>query len=231
MRPGTRLALAAGVLLVLGGIYWWLHATGALAAISDAEALRNWVRGFGPWGPLLVVGLMVAAIVMSPIPSGPIAIVAGAAFGPLWGTVYVSAGASLGAMIAFAIARTLGYDVVERWSRTGPLLERLKKHRSQNWLMLVVLGSRLVPFISFDAVSYAAGLTPLAFWRFALATLAGVLPISFMLAYFGEKIAASGSPYMMAAAVLVGGVVLIPIVWELFRSRARKKASDRERGA
>lgn len=228
MRPGTRLALAATVLLALGVVYWWLSTSGALAVVGNAQALRNWVQDFGAWGPVLIIALMIVAIVMSPIPSGPVAIVAGAAFGPLWGTIYVSVGASLGAMIAFAIARTLGYDVVERWSRTGPLLERLKKHQSQNWLMLVVLGSRLVPFISFDAVSYAAGLTPLAFWRFALATLSGVIPVSFALAYFGESIAEADSPYMMAAAVLVGGAILIPIGWSLFRNKSKKKPSDTE---
>ncbi len=83
MRPGTRLAVAATLLVALGAIYWWLSTSGALAAIGDAQALRNWVRSIGSWGPLLIVALMVVAIVMSPIPSGPIAIVAGAAFGPV----------------------------------------------------------------------------------------------------------------------------------------------------
>ena len=71
------------------------------------------MQGFGAWGPFLIIALMVVAIVMSPIPSGPVAIEAGAAFGPLWGTIYVSLGASLGAMIAIVIARTLGYDDCE----------------------------------------------------------------------------------------------------------------------
>lgn len=51
---------------------------------------------------------MVAAIVMNPIPSGPIAMVAGAAYGPLWGTLYVVVGAETGALSAFWLARWLG---------------------------------------------------------------------------------------------------------------------------
>ena len=207
----TKYVIAGAAILAVGAGSVWLSLSGALAMIGDAGALRAWVQSFGMWSPIVIVSVMVIAIVMSPIPSGPIAVVAGAVFGPLWGTFYVATGATLGAVIAFMIARTLGYDAVKRWSKTGPLVERLKADRSQTWLMAIIFGSRLVPFISFDAVSYAAGLTPLAFWRFALATLAGVLPISFLLAFFGEGIAASDSPYTILAVVVVGGITLVPL--------------------
>jgi len=169
---------------------------------------------------------MTAAIVMSPIPSGPIALVAGAAFGPVLGTVYTVIGAEAGAIIAFWVARCLGYEAVRRWAKTAPLLERLRRSRSQTWLMAIVFASRLVPFISFDAISYAAGLTPLTFWRFAVATLAGVIPISFVLAYFGKELVTAEPGRMMIIAVLVGGVTLVPIglklLWDRYaRTRGR----------
>lgn len=89
--------------------------------------------------------------------------------------------------------------------------------------MAIVFGSRLVPFISFDAVSYAAGLTPLTFWRFALATLAGVVPISFLLAYFGEELVAAEPGHVMLIVLLVGGITLVPIggrfLWLWYRRR------------
>ena len=56
---------------------------------------------------------MTLAIVMSPIPSAPIALAAGAAYGHLWGAVYVAAGSLSGALIAFGIARFLGREFVE----------------------------------------------------------------------------------------------------------------------
>ena len=46
-----------------------------------------------------------------------------------------------------------------------------------------------LPFIFFDVVSYAAGLTALSFWRFAIATLASIMPASFLLAHFGNEMA------------------------------------------
>jgi uncharacterized membrane protein YdjX (TVP38/TMEM64 family) len=85
--------------------------------------------------------------------------------------------------------------------------------------MFIVFASRLVPFISFDAVSYAAGLTPLAFWRFAAATLAGIVPISFMLAYLGEEFLAAEGWGMIGIALLVGGITLFPLGLKLLWDR------------
>ena len=227
----ARVALSVALIAVAAAAYWWLHASGTLEVITERERLKAWAQDLGAWGPVLMVALMIAAIVMSPIPSGPIAMVAGAAFGPALGTVYVAFGATVGAMIAFLIARTLGYEVVARWPKSQKLLGHLEAKRSQNWLMVIVFLSRLVPFISFDAVSYVAGLTPLAFWRFALATIAGVLPISFVLAYFGQEVLSADSPYAVGAAVLIGGITLAPLLWRLLRRRGGTATGDAEQDA
>jgi uncharacterized membrane protein YdjX (TVP38/TMEM64 family) len=176
----------------------------------------------GLWGPLAIVGLMAVAIVMTPIPSGPLAMVAGAAYGPLWGTVYVVLGAQVGAVIAFWLARALGHEVLYRWERIRPLLRQLGKSESQTWLMAIVFASRLVPFISFDGVSYAAGLTPLAFWRFAVATLVGVVPVAFLLAYFGERLWVSDSDWVFILLGLAGVVTALPVAAKLLWNRHQK---------
>lgn len=207
----VKIAIGVAVVLVLAGLYWWLWRSGALEALGNEQVLQNQVQRLGIWGPLGIIVLMTAAIVMSPIPSGPIALVAGAAFGPGLGRRLHRDRRRSRRDHRLSIARCLGYEAVRRWARAEPMLKRLSQRRSQNWLMAIVFASRLVPFISFDAVSYAAGLTPLAFCRFALATLAGVIPISFVLAYFGEELLTADPGRMMIVAVLVGGITLLPI--------------------
>ena len=83
--------------------------------------VRSTVAGMGIAGPLALIGLMVLAIVASPIPSGPIAVAAGALYGTLWGGVFVVIGAILGALAAFGAARYLGFDAVRR--STNPVLK------------------------------------------------------------------------------------------------------------
>ena len=217
-----KLLAAAALLALLGGTYWLLQDTGALATILDGAALHDQVRQLGAWGPLLVIGLMVLAIMLSPIPSAPIAMAAGAAYGHVWGTLYVLLGAEIGALFAFGLARWLGGETMRRWFGDRLSVGLLG---SQNALMGIVLISRLLPFISFDIVSYAAGLTVLSFWRFALATLFGIVPASFLLAHFGGEMITGESDRIMISVLALGAITLIPLAVKLVRDRLRRPRS------
>lgn len=211
------------IVLILIVAYWSLSKTGSLDALFDQGVLENRIQSLGFWGPMAVIALMTGAIVFSPIPSAPIALAAGAAYGHIWGTVYVLVGAELGALLAFGIARLVGYGVLRRWF--GDRLD-LGLLGSQSALMGIVFASRLLPFISFDLVSYAAGLTPLTAWRFALSTLAGIVPASFLLAHFGGEMASGESQRIAMTVVALGGITLIPIIIRLFLAHRR---SDKRR--
>jgi uncharacterized membrane protein YdjX (TVP38/TMEM64 family) len=213
-----RIAAGLALVLALGALYWLLHDSGAIATVLDAGALKAQVDRLGSWGPLAVIGLMVLAILVSPIPSAPIALAAGALYGHAWGTLYVLLGAELGALAAFGIARLAGYEVLRHWF--GERLS-LGWFGSQNALMGLVFASRLLPFVSFDLVSYAAGLTVLTWWRFTIATLAGIVPASFLLAHFGAEMVAGEADQAMLAALGLGVLVAIPFAAKFIRDRLR----------
>lgn len=217
----TRFKLLAVValLVLLAATYWLLHETGAMATILNEAALRERIARLGAWGPLMVIGLMLLAILVSPIPSAPIAMAAGAAYGHVWGTIYVLLGAEIGALAAFGVARWLGGEALQRWFGDRLSVGLLG---SPNALMGIVLLSRLLPFISFDVVSYAAGLTLLSFWRFAIATLVGIAPASFLLAHFGSEMATGESGRVMTSVLALGAITLIPVVVKIIRDRLRR---------
>lgn len=221
-RVGLKLLAGIGVVGLLVTGYWIAHKSGALEILLDGPALRERISRLGALGPLAVIGSMAAAIVLNPVPSAPIAVTAGAVYGHTWGTVYIVLGAEAGALGAFGIARLLGSTVVEKLFRRGESMQLLG---SQNTLMVIVFVSRLIPFISFDLVSYAAGLTPLATWRFALATLAGILPASFLLAHFGAEMASADAQRIMISIVALGALTLIPVAINVLRSKRRRTAA------
>jgi len=225
MSHWTKLALGALVVAAFAVVYWLLHQSGALTTILGPDALHARVVEFGRWGPALIMILMMLAILISPIPSAPIALAAGAAYGHGWGTLYVLIGAEVGALIAFALARLVGRETVHRWFG-GRLSVGLIG--SQNALMGIVFFSRLLPFVSFDIVSYAAGLTVLSIWRFAFATLAGIVPTSFLLTHFGEEMGTGASNTMMFAVLALGCLTAIPVLVKVIldRRRIRDGASD-----
>ncbi len=225
-RPGPvnrarwfRLTLGVALVLALIATYWLLRESNALEILIDGAMLRTRIEQLGPWGPAAVIALMVLAILVSPIPSAPVAMAAGAAYGHWWGTLYVLAGAEVGALAAFGIARLLGRATLHRWFG-----ERLNVGLigSQNALTAIVFITRLLPFISFDIVSYAAGLTVLRFWRFALATLAGIVPASFLLAHFGEALITGEAEAILIAVLLLGLLTGVPILVAVLRDRLRR---------
>jgi uncharacterized membrane protein YdjX (TVP38/TMEM64 family) len=222
MRLSTSILAVFGV-LVLAALGLWWFAPSILtdaARLVDRESLDALVARAGLWGPLVIIGLMTVAVVASPIPSAPIAMAAGAAYGHVWGTVQVVIGAELGALIAFGLARVLGHDVLRRVFGTSVDSGLLG---SQNALTWTVFASRLMPFVSFDIISYAAGLSRLHAWRFALATLAGIIPASFVLAHFGGE-AVSGDPGRTTWAVLGLGLITgLPLLWIATRRQAGKE--------
>ncbi|ALG91119.1 MULTISPECIES: TVP38/TMEM64 family protein [Actibacterium] len=224
-----RVAILAGLTIfgiVLLGV--WLVAPSVFAearGLLDGERLEMLVAHAGLWGPALIITLMTVAVVASPIPSAPIALAAGAAYGHLWGTVQVVIGAELGALIAFGLARVLGHDVLRRVFGDRVDAGLLG---SQSALTATVFASRLMPFVSFDMISYAAGLSRLHVWRFALATLAGIVPASFLLAHFGGE-AVSGDFGRAAWAVLGFGLVSgLPLLWVAMRRRPGEGAHDHQ---
>ena len=224
-RPGMKIAAGLAAVAALAGLYWLLEHSGLLATLTDGRELRQTIVGLGAAGPLAVVGFMTLAILVSPIPSAPIALAAGAAYGHTWGTLYVLAGAELGALLAFGLARVLGRDALQRW--LGARLPRTRLG-SQGSLMAIVFVSRLLPFLSFDVVSYAAGLTSLTLWRFAAATLAGILPTSFLLAHFGGEMATGEVDRILYAVLALGLLTAVPLVVSLLRRRGRSgSALDR----
>ncbi|CUH98366.1 TVP38/TMEM64 family protein [Leisingera aquaemixtae] len=201
--------VAVALLLVL--VLWRADALPPAMTRADITA---WVDAAGILGPLVIVGLMTMAIVASPLPSAPVAVAAGAVYGHVLGTGLVALGAELGAIIAFLIARRLGRSAIQRY--LGAKLET-GLMGSQNALMLTVFGSRLLPFVSFDLISYAAGLTALRFWRFALATAAGILPASFILAHLGSELVGPDGPSAIWAVLGLGLLTGAPLLWAAWK--------------
>ena len=218
----TIAKVGVAVVIVVVAVALFLGPLSGLWEDLSGERISAWVKASGAWGPTVIIGLMTIAIVATPIPSAPIALAAGAAYGHTIGTIYIVIGSELGAMVAFVLARLLGRDVLTRW--LGDKVDR-GLLGSQNALTFTVLASRLMPFISFDIVSYAAGLSCLHFWRFALATLAGIIPASFVLAHFGNEAVSGGPGRTALAAIGLGALTLTPLVFVAMREKRRKEAT------
>jgi uncharacterized membrane protein YdjX (TVP38/TMEM64 family) len=152
-------------------------------------------------------------VVVSPIPSGPILIATGAAYGPWLGSAIGLLGIQAGSLAAFLIARQLGAGAVRRLAGERAL-QTLEG--SEMALAGIVLASRIVPFVSFDMVSWAAGLTPLRIWLFAGANLLGILPMTILLVLAGAGVFAADREGLFVA----GGAIVLMLALTAFWARS-----------
>jgi uncharacterized membrane protein YdjX (TVP38/TMEM64 family) len=174
--------------------------------ILDPGGLENQLHAAGSFGPALYM-LVMAAAVVSPLPTFPLDILAGRVFGPFHGTLYAATGATLGAMVSFFVARWLGRDLIARFLK-GHI--NFCQQCSDKLLIKVVFLARLIPAVSFDMVSYGSGLTKMSWTKFAMATFVGMLPLTSVYVAFGSVFSISLPVVWIGGAVVVALLFLLP---------------------
>lgn len=157
-----------------------------LAFHGNIARLKTFILSFGFWAPLISALLMISQSVILFLPAFPIFVVNALAFGPVWGTLLSWSSAVLGSILCFAIAKILGRPVVQRLVSEVHLevadstLKRYEKY--------IILLFGFFPLISFDVISYAAGLTVLAYWEFIPLVCIAQIPSALFYSLFVNKI-------------------------------------------
>ena len=147
----------------------------------DAAALEAWVRDAGPVAPLLFMLIYAVAAVLF-LPGSVVTLAGGALFGPVLGTVYNLTGATLGATLAFLVARYLASDWVAE--KTGGRVKQLINGvEGEGWRFVAFV--RLVPLFPFNLLNYALGLTRLRLLHYVVATYIFMLPGAVAYTYLG----------------------------------------------
>ena len=207
------------------GLLFVLLVAVALAVIYrdhfDAAALEAWIHDAGAAAPLLFMLIYAVATVLF-LPGSVITLAGGVLFGPVWGTVYNLTGATIGAALAFLIARYLAAGWVTH--RTGGRMKQLVDGVEQEgWRFVAFV--RLVPLFPFNLLNYALGLTRIRFWHYVLASYLFMLPgaIAYTwLGYAGREALAGGEGMIrniLIALALLASVAFLPRLIKRLRAQ------------
>ena len=187
----------------------------------DAAALESWVRQAAIAAPVAFMLLYTVATVFF-LPGSILTLAGGALFGPVLGTFYNLTGATIGATLAFLIARYLASDWVEE--KTGGRLKQLKKGvEGEGWRFVAFV--RLVPLFPFNLLNYALGLTKIRLSHYLLASYLCMLPGAIAYTYLGYagREAAAGSEGLiqkgLLALALLAMVAFLPRLVGKLRSK------------
>ena len=171
----------------------------------DIDVLGDWLAGAGVMAPLLFIGIYAISTVLL-MPGSVLTIAGGVLFGPVWGTFYNLTGATVGATMAFLIARYLASDLVSR--KTGGWLRQLVEGvEAEGWRFVAFV--RLVPLFPFSLLNYALGLTRIRLFHYVVTSYICMLPGAIAYTYLGYagRNAVAGGEGMIKKALLGLGLL------------------------
>lgn len=153
---------------------------------NDEQRIKNWVDGFGWYGPLVLILAMVVQMFLIIIPSVALMVVSVLAYGAFWGSIIILAAIFLASSVGYFVGRYLGQNLVMKL--LGQKTENKIEEFINNYGFWAVIITRLNPFLSNDAISFVGGMLKMGYWRFIGATLVGIIPLTVFIAVLGENL-------------------------------------------
>lgn len=189
-------------------------------ATGDFHQVEAFVQSYGKYAMVISFMLMILQSVAAPLPAFLITFANASLFGWWQGAILSWTSAMAGAAVCFWIGRVLGRDaVIKLTSKAG--LEQVDRFFDKHGAMSILI-ARLLPFISFDIVSYAAGLTSMSFWSFFVATGIGQLPATIVYSYVGGMLTGGSRKLVMGLMILFALSALVVLMKQVYNEKQGK---------
>ncbi|MEX2139439.1 MAG: TVP38/TMEM64 family protein [Pirellulales bacterium] len=213
------------VLVLLGAV---LMIVRSLPVDRAMVSVSDWIFQMGVWGPV-VLALVYAVATVLFVPGTILTLAAGAVFGLGVGTVAVSIGSTLGASLAFLVARYVARDKIAAIARQNRRFGAIDQAiGAEGWKIVALL--RLSPAIPFNLQNYLYGLTGIGFRPYVLTSWLAMLPGTFLYVYLGHAggaaIATDRSRTPGEWALLAAGLVATAVVTVYITRLARHKLKE-----
>jgi uncharacterized membrane protein YdjX (TVP38/TMEM64 family) len=216
-RPWLRPLLLVAVLLAM-------LAAGRFLGLGERLGdLRAFILDLGPWGPVVFIVVYAVAVVAA-VPGSVLTIAAGAMFGSVLGVAVVSVASTLGAAMAFAVARWFARDAVARWLADNEKFARLDGMTERYGAVMVAI-TRLVPLFPYTLLNYGFGLTRVRFRTYVMWSWLCMLPGT-VLYVVGADAVTRGLAEGRVPWALVGVVAATAVALTLVVRRVRRTLTD-----
>ncbi|MES9965846.1 MAG: FAD-dependent oxidoreductase [Sedimenticola sp.] len=189
---------------------------GQYLTLEYMKAKQAELEGFrqeNPFGTAAAFFLVYVAVTALSLPGATVmTLVVGAVFGLFWGFLLVSFASTLGATLAFLVARFLLHDAVQ--DRFGDKLRAINDGVRKDGAFYL-FGLRLVPIFPFFVINLVMGLTPMRTWTYAWVSQVGMLAGTLVYVNAGtqlgklETLSGILSPNLLISFALLGVFPLI----------------------
>ncbi len=182
------IALLGGIVMcyfLIPSIQQFLDNAWNVLTSDDERRIKEWVSGFGWFGPIVLILAMVVQMFLIVIPTIALMVVSILAYGPVWGSIIILLAVFVASSVGYFIGRYLGKNFILKLlgKKTENKIEDFIEHYGF-WAVIV---TRLNPFLSNDAISFVGGMLKMGYWKFIGATLIGILPLTIFIAILGKS--------------------------------------------
>lgn len=220
--------LAIGILVLMLISYFLIDKVNStingwfvLFSSMSVDTIVSYVRSFGVYAAVISFLLMMFQSLAAPLPAFLITFANAAIFGWWQGAILSWTSSMAGAALCFYIAKILGRDVVEKITSKFALESVDGFFRKYGKHTIVIC--RLLPFVSFDYISYAAGLTSMGFIPFFIATGIGQLPATIIYSYVGGMLTGGAQMVVTALLILFALSIMIMLIKHVYNDKHNKK--------
>jgi uncharacterized membrane protein YdjX (TVP38/TMEM64 family) len=221
------LFLTIGLGGLIGLIYFskpqWFENVMEIFSTGAVDSFVEYIQSFGLWAPVISILLMIVQALAAPLPAFLIAGANGIVFGIGWGSLISWLGGMAGALVSFWLARLLGRDFVSRMTKGKARLGKVDEMSTDHGFKIILV-ARLLPFISFDLMSYLAGLSKMKIRSFLLATGVGMIPGTVLYTALGHDLL-QAQTYSNRLLVVIGIIGLLYAVGKYKRWSEQKRKS------
>lgn len=212
------------ILAILGLCYWLIPSfqNGVKEAYEvltseDKLRIREWVSKFGLAGPLILILLMMAQMFLFVVPNVLVMIVAITCYGPVWGGLISLAGVYASSSLGYMIGRFIGPSIVNKFISVK-VQEKISAFIKAYGVPAIAI-TRLSS-LSNDSLSFVTGILKMDYWKYILATLAGITPLIVLLAIYG------GNGKIEKALIWIAAISLVLLILYIIIDKRRKKRRE-----
>ena len=213
-----------GIVIVCALVYFlvpsvnnWVNTSVNTLFTTDINNVIEYIRSFGGYAVAVSFLLMILQSIISPIPAFFITLSNAAIWGWWRGAILSWTSSMVGAAMCFYIARIIGRDIVVKLN-SNSAVEHIEKFFDRYGTNAIVI-ARLLPFIPFDIVSYFAGLTPIGFWKFFIATGIGQFPATIIYSYAGGQLTGGAQKMFIGLLILFGGSAVVAMLKKMYDAK------------
>lgn len=206
-RGGLIKIIAALSVLVI--VFVIAKQLGLIDQLKNIQVLQEWFQGLGFVGYAAYILLYIAVAVFM-FPALTITIVAGITFGSVLGGLLSLVGATLGAAVAFVIAKHVARDTIVNRFGANPIFKKIEQGVEQNGTSFLIL-TRLVPVFPYNLQNYAYGVTSMKLSTFTLVSLITMAPGAFIYAFMAGEIVSNGISAKLLVQFAIAGLILFVV--------------------